>query len=202
MTKRVLEILDPRDDFLFMLLERINALEQENIEMRMTLQKQNESFEVSNENMCSSKLMARAFVLRTSFTNDSLLTIDELKTHYESIVQLLLQKFGEETFRSISVVIETYSDVHGDVYHNSCVYMNMKNRCWIDKTTKMLSEIKFPIWVNIETDHLACAFNSHIALNLNQSGIIYNAYDVNGVIIAEPKWAEWTMYARILAISS
>lgn len=195
MTKRVLETLDPRDDFLFMLLERINSLEQENIEMRAEIQKQNDLFEVSNENMCSSKFIARAFVLRTSFTNDSLLTIDELKTKYENVVQLLLHKFGKKAFRSVSVVIEIYTDMHEDVYHNSCVYLNMKNRCWIDKMTKMLSEIKFPIWLNIDTDHLACAFNSHVAPN--QSGVIYNAYDMNAKMIAKPKWVEWSTYARI-----
>ena len=201
MDKDILNVSDTRDAFMLMLLERIGYLESKlhNIEAK-AMQTPKRKFEVENSTFSCTKVMSKTFKIRPinhnvyydSNHNVSYGSIENTKTMYENIVKNIIEKLGHNSFVNITVVFEVNDSENIDFIN---ILLNMKNKCWIYDTIKLLSEIQFPVNMNIITENIVSRYNSYVVHG--GKGIFLNAFDKNGNLNKTNIWNEWNDYLQI-----
>jgi hypothetical protein len=192
MDKEVLNVDDPRDTFIFMLLERIECLEDrlnKIIEPKIDyINEQRLKFECDTS--ISSKV-AKTFMIKLYHYSSDNQNI--IMTLCENVINSIVNKIGVKSLISVSAVIE--EDIH-EPSHYATIYINMYRRCWVYETIKTLSKIDTPCLMNIEK-HMYSAFNSHVSIGPISKGYIYSVFDLKGNYINNPSWKAWEGFAEI-----
>lgn len=181
--KVIMKVDDPRDEFIIMLLERIEYLEDrlnKFIEPKLDyLNEERLRFECDNASV-QSKTSSKTFKIKLYHHSNNL---EVIKTLCEKTINEILERLGSQSFLSMTAVIDTTSDY-------AIIYLNMRRRCWVYETIKSISNISIACLMKIEKD-ICYAYNSHIGIDAIAKGYIYNAYDLNGVKIDTPCWNQW-----------
>jgi hypothetical protein len=198
MDDNILSVKDPRDAFMFMLLERINGLEDTVRDLRKqvcTLEESKIHFECTKQNF-NSKECVQAVKIWFWSSMDS---IEKAKKEMAESVNLIIEKLGTDVFKSASAVI-SYSDLLPFGYQAStCLYLNFKNAVWVHEFTRLLHQIDFTVSAHIEVhDGMICFLSHKREGYANESGIVYSAYDLDGNKVDEPQWIEWNNICHLL----
>lgn len=205
----MLVVTDPRDAFALMLMERLEACEDRIRELEQkvtTLEDTKKTVLVKNKGFHSYQCVG-AIKLAVSCSNTC---VEDGKRDLEVCIQLLLDKFGLDIFKSLTAVITL--DDYMSCGYKWCtrLYMNFKQLCWIHEFTKMIDEINFPAGMDVSvcvSKGLIC-YGHHRNEGCSseddddERGIVYRVFDIYENLIEEPTWTEWTGTCTILKLPS
>lgn len=190
--KQVLKIDDPRDAFALMLLERIDALEEQVSGMHARLegveahQQQERVFHLEKTNNFSCfGFVSGSFFMRS--VKPAGMTADEFKEKLVQVARMVLDTIGMDKFVTLTVVVGTRDGGHttsGDMY------INLKKQCFIYQIYKMLSQLSYPIPVNLRWDNLVDMYMLHV--NQGSQGEYYSVFDTQGLEVDMPQWTAWS----------
>jgi hypothetical protein len=175
-----------------MLLERIEYLEDrlnKVIEPKIDYLNQ-ERLEFECQGSTKGKNISKTFVIKVYHNSQS---IDEVMSICELTINVIKDKLGHKSILSISAIIE--NEAFEPDY--ALIYINMRRRCWVHETIKAISDVKIPCLIKVEKN-ICSAFNSYVGIDELSKGLIYNAYDLDGNLVTNPMWKEWTRSAKIL----
>lgn len=191
--KEFMVVDDPRDAFIFMLMERIEHLEDRLnriIEPKLEyLNQERLRFECQTSAM-SNKATKTFTIQLYHYSKD----LDVIMSLSQSAVNEVVRRMGVNSLVSVSAVIEIKNEMEYEDF--SIIYINMYRRCWVHETIKALSELKISCLTKIEKV-LCSAFNTHVSLEHNSWGYVYSAYDLDGIYNPCPKWQKWEKAAKI-----
>lgn len=191
--RQILNVEDPRDAFIIMLMERIECLEDrlnKVIEPRID-SIDHERLNIECRALITGSTTSQTFEIKLYHYNPNLSVV---MTLCENTVRAITDKLGHTTFRSASAIIE--KDAFTPDY--AIIYINMRRRCWVHETIKAISDIGVPCIVKIDK-HICSAFNAYVGIDEMSNGLIYNAYDLEGNHVLNPSWQQWTRSAKILS---
>lgn len=190
--KNILNVEDPRDAFILMLLERIDSLEDKLnkvIEPKLDYLN-NERLKFECQGSLQSDDISKTFVIKLYHNSQNLNVIMSV---CENTIKMIIDKLGYKSILSISAIIE----VGAFEPDYALIYINMRRRCWVHETIKAISDVKIPCLIKVEKN-ICSAFNSYVGIDKLSKGFIYNAYDLDGNPVSNPMWKEWTRSAKIL----
>lgn len=186
-------ISDPRDSFMFMLLERINKLEDNVEELKKTvneLQQRNKRLTVRNDKFQTYQTIG-GIKLAIGCTRDS---IEDAKNELETCINLIVAKLGISNLLTLSAVITLDERIPWGFKQYTRLYMNFKKNCWISELIRLIEEVEFPehLSISVCVDKGIIRYGSHTDTdNLpNAKGIVYSLFDVDGEPI-QPVWTNW-----------
>jgi hypothetical protein len=206
MDKNMLVITDPRDAFALMLMERLEACEDiiRKLEKKVTtLEDAKNTITVKNKGFHSYQCVG-AMKLAVSCSNTC---VEDGKRDLEVCVQLLVDKFGLNIFKSLTAVIILDDNIQCGYKWCTRIYMNFKELCWIHEFTKMIDEINFPPGMDVSV----CVSKGTICYGDNESyssededvsGIVYRLFDIYENLVEKPTWTNWNGTCTILKLPS
>jgi hypothetical protein len=195
---KVLKVNDPRDAFLLMLLERVNALEdklnevdkisseleKKNLQMQDKLQEL-ERFQVNDDVKTLTTYQAplsRTFFVRVVAPGTGPGTYEQVKNACEKVMKMIYDRLGPNSFVTLTCVAKMYEGT-------ADIYLNMKNRCFVYQVIRLLSSMHYPTVVYINCD-MVDRYMLHVLQGCN--GEYYNYFDTSGNLISEPSWNAWS----------
>lgn len=190
MDKEILRIDDPRDAFALMLLERIDALEGhvqdligrlDNVTAR-TEKEQVFHVDKSNNFSCYG-FVSPSFFMRA--IKPETMSVDDFKGNLVQVANLVKERIGCDKFVTMTLVVGT-RDGHSII---GDIYINLKDVCFIYQIYKMLSQIQYPLRVNLRWDNMVDVYLMHV--NHGGLGECYSMFDVSGNKVDEPGWTTW-----------
>jgi hypothetical protein len=203
MDKEILNVTDPRDAFMIMLLERIGNIETRLTHLEMNLDKQNASFEISKNASCSHSAITSAFVLTLSSESSELGMADAtLQSDCEVLVSKIVDRLGRDSFLTVSAIVEKWQLENVENVENveegengqRCdvfIKINMKHKCFVDKIVRIITELDIPSRHVVISTEKVVRYNAHCGKH-SDAGLVYSAYDVDGTYIEKPQWQTWT----------
>lgn len=195
---KVLNISEPRDAFMLMLLERVDALEDKLNDVQNTnaeLKKKNqqmqsrihelERFEV-NDNVKTLTTyqapLSRTFFVRVVAPGTGPGTYEQVKVACEQVMKIIHDKLGADAFVTLTCVAKMYEGT-------ADIYLNMKNRCFVYQVCRLLSSTEYPTLVYVNCD-MVDRYMLHVLQGCN--GEYYSYFDTSGNRISEPSWKTWS----------
>lgn len=195
---KVLNVSEPRDAFLLMLLERVNALEDKLSEAEKTseeLKKKNQNMQYKidelerfqvNDNVKTLTTyqapLSRTFFVRVVAPGTGPGTYDQVKHACEQVTKMILEKLGPDAFVTLTCVTKMYEGT-------ADIYLNMKNRCFVYQVIHLLSSMEYPTVVYVNCD-MVDRYMLHVLQGCN--GEFYSYFDSQGKRISEPSWNAWS----------
>lgn len=184
----IMNPIDPRDSFMFMLLERIGVLETRVHELEASQKHLQEALILKpvvasniqaigiDHTMCSFMINIPN---KVNHDANTLETQDTLKADAETILNLLLSSFGESCFLSATaILIDSVCEI----------MINFRKRMWKHEMMRAISNLQFPRKIEI-TDEMIARYSSYI--NIGKHGLYYSMYDLDGCLSSSPAWKEW-----------
>jgi hypothetical protein len=203
---KVLNVSEPRDAFLLMLLERVNTLEDKLNEVEKInaeLEKKNqqmqskidelERFQVSDNVKTLTTYQAplsRTFFVRVVAPGTGSGTYEQVKNACEQVMKMIYDKLGPNAFVTLTCVAKMYEGT-------ADIYLNMKNRCFVYQVIRLLSSMEYPTVVYVNCD-MVDRYMLHVLQGCN--GEFYSYFDSHGKRIPEPSWNAWSNMLELCVI--
>jgi hypothetical protein len=201
MEKNILDISDPRDAFMIMLLERLAVCEDTVRELKKTvvvLEEKNKRLFVRSDKFQSYQCVGGVELAITC--SDT--CVEDGKMDLENCCRLLVETFGTDNLKSLSAVMTLDDRIPCGYACCTRLYLNFKRHCWIHELTRTIEDMKFPehIGICVSVKKGIYAYCDHAEDKFARDGIVYSLFDLNGVMIPEPKWIEWEKVCPILGM--
>lgn len=189
----ILNVSEPRDAFMFMLLERINKLEDNVEDLKknvIELQERNKKLIVQNDKFQTYQSIGGVKLAIGCSRNN----IDDAKNELEQCINLLVDKLGDDNILSMSAVITLDDFIPWGYKQYTRLYINFKKNCWISELVRLIEDIAFPehLSISVCVDKGMIRYGSHTDNDniLNAKGIGYSLFDIDGEPI-QPVWTNW-----------
>lgn len=203
---KILKVSEPRDAFLLMLLERVDALEDKlndvekaNVELKKQNQQMQsrihelERFQVNDDVKTLTTYQAplsRTFFVRVIAPGTGPGTYDQVKDACEKVTKMIHDKLGADAFVTLTCVTKMYEGT-------ADIYLNMKNRCFVYQVCRLLSSMEYPTVVYINCD-MVDRYMLHVLQGCN--GEYYSYFEPSGNKISEPSWKPWSNILELCII--
>lgn len=189
----ILCVTDPRDAFLFMLLERINKLEDNVEDLKKNvkeLQDKNKRLIIQNDKFQTYQTIGGIKLAIGCSRNN----IEDAKNELETCINLLVAKLSDNNLLSLSAVITLDDFMPWGYKQYTRLYINFKKHCWISELVRLIEEIAFPEHLSISVciDKGMIRYGSHSDSDntSNSKGIGYSLFSIDGEPI-QPVWTNW-----------
>ncbi len=196
MSLPILSITDPKDAFLVMLLERIEALEDKVSSLTQITKEQNTSFVVPEGINSFQGVQALKLAPTCSTT-----CIEDAKKELEQCCVLVEEKLGGHDILK-SLVADIILDDHIPCGYVYCcrIYINLKRPVWIHEITRLLASIKYPVEVGTKISKGTISFynTSTRFSHTQEKGLVYSLFDKDGNRKDTPIWESYVSGYNIL----